>query len=157
MSEASDGVQPHNQCAPDVEECAAAWVMERHGETWSDADQEKLDSWFAASPANLVAFWRLEAALDRTHRLRALSTAPRSSARAFWLKLHRVTVATFIGIIVFAIMIATYLLYSPETVYTTPVGGRETITLADGSRIELNTDTILRTKIGIYRSTVCLD
>jgi transmembrane sensor len=35
-----------------------------------------------------------------------------------------------------------------QTTYTTPVGGRQTIVLADGSRIDLNTDSVLRLGVG---------
>lgn len=157
MSETSDEAQPHSERAPDVEERAAVWLMERHGGgNWSEKDQAELDSWLAASPANLVTFWRLEAALDRTYRLRALHPAPRPSTRTFRSKFYRVAVA-LAGAVALAVVATAYILYPPETVYTTPVGGRETITLADGSRVELNTDTILRARIGTFRRIVSLD
>ncbi len=38
----------------------------------------------------------------------------------------------------------TYYLNPKGTLYTTPVGGHRTLTLSDGSRIELNTDSVLR-------------
>jgi transmembrane sensor len=41
--------------------------------------------------------------------------------------------------------------------YETPVGGRETLRLADGSEIELNTDTRLRTAVTRERRIVWLD
>ena len=44
-------------------------------------------------------------------------------------------------------MSTTFLASRPHVAtYTTPVGGRETIQLADGSYIDLNTNTILRTR-----------
>ncbi len=34
-----------------------------------------------------------------------------------------------------------------ESAYTTPIGGHEIVSLADGSQIELNTDTVVRTDV----------
>ena len=34
-----------------------------------------------------------------------------------------------------------------DGVFTTPVGGREGVTFADGTRVELGTDTVLRTRM----------
>ncbi len=133
------------------------WLIQRQGgEGWTEANQAEFDAWLAESPANLVTFWRLEATLDRTHRLRALQPTPKPTPRSFWPRFNR-SAATFAIACLFAVMTAGYFLYSPETVYTTPVGGHETITLTDGTRIELNTDTILRARISAYRRTVSLD
>lgn len=157
MSGISDEVQPQSERAPDIEARAAAWLMERHGGGgWGETNQAELDAWLLASPANLVTFWRLEAALDRTHRLRALNPRVKPSARGSRRGFYRVA-AALAGAVVLAVVATAYLFYPPETVYTTPVGGRETIRLADGTRIELNTDTVLRARIGAYRRTVSLD
>jgi len=40
-----------------------------------------------------------------------------------------------------------YALWPRDTVYETPVGGHRIVALADGSTIELNTDTVLRARI----------
>jgi transmembrane sensor len=157
MSVTSEETQLPGEHASDIEERAAAWLMERHGGgVWRETDQAELDAWLATSPANLVTFWRLEAALERTHRLHALQPAPRSSQRFFWPGFYRVAAALAVAIVL-AFVATAYFVYPPATVYTTPVGGRETITLADGSRIELNTDTVLRARIGTYRRVVSLD
>ena len=44
-----------------------------------------------------------------------------------------------------------------EKTFSTPVGGRQILTLTDGSRIELNTDTVLRVALGKDHRTVWLD
>ncbi len=52
------------------------------------------------------------------------------------------------SIIVFAVIVANFAFsHSSERIYTTGIGERKTITLVDGSRIDLNTDTVLRTDI----------
>jgi len=44
-----------------------------------------------------------------------------------------------------------------KTTYATNVGDREVLSLADGSQIELNTDTVLRTAVTASRRTVWLE
>jgi len=55
-----------------IEDCAADWIGRQQFETWSDAEQEKLDSWLAQSDNHKAAYWRLKAGWDRTDRLAAL-------------------------------------------------------------------------------------
>src|SRR6185437_1261440 len=50
-----------------------------------------------------------------------------------------------------------YPLKSQDQVFRTPLGGRETITLNDGSTIELNTDTVLRARIASDRRQLWLN
>jgi transmembrane sensor len=50
-----------------------------------------------------------------------------------------------------------YLLRPVEKIYSTTLGGHQTVMLADGSKIELNTDTTLRTIISGRRRMVWLD
>ena len=52
-----------------------------------------------------------------------------------------------VAIVIFGTAAGGYMVWPRDAVYQTPVGGRETLTLADGSSIELNTDTVLRTRI----------
>ncbi len=44
-----------------------------------------------------------------------------------------------------------------QNLYKTPIGGLETVHLADGSRVTLNTDTTIRVRIGRTRRRVELD
>ena len=52
---------------------------------------------------------------------------------------------------------ANYLLVPKDQVFSTPVGGRETIRLSDGSIIELNTNTQLRIRASATARLVTLD
>ena len=56
-----------------IEERAADWLQRRrYWKGWSEADQKALNAWLAESMNHAVAFWRLEATLDRAERLSAL-------------------------------------------------------------------------------------
>ncbi len=100
------------------------------------------------SPAHLLAFWRLNATWERTHRLAALRpsrpAAPNILSRTKqWPLLFRVGAAVAVLACV-GVFVAKPFQETPEITYSTPVGGHKTLALSDGSHIELNTDTVLK-------------
>jgi transmembrane sensor len=129
-----------------IEEHASFWVQKKHFSGWSEADETLLRDWLSQSSAHRIAYIRLDAALMRARRLAALrapAEAPVVSPRA----------RSYVGraaaiLVVLGLLGGGFALYRPnsavEATYSTPKGGRQTIALADGSRIELNTDTTLR-------------
>jgi len=144
--------------AVDAETLAAAWLERRDREDWCARDQETLDGWLAESSAHRLAYLRLHAAWSDADRLAVLRrTAPENIAaapgRQIWLKLTAgVAVAAALGVAA-----AAYLSGPREQTYATRVGATKTIALADGSRIELNTDTVLRTRITANERAIWLD
>lgn len=144
---------PNSQvtAAADVQLRAAEWVMEQY-ETgqWNGERQAELDAWLAESHTHLLAYWRLKAAWERTHRLAALRSAPLGIHRPVqqkskWPLVFRVIAATAVvaGVGTWLIVTTSHV---PEKTYATPVGGHEIVHLADGSRIELNTATEIRVR-----------
>ena len=130
----------------DVEKQAADWLADRDRDDWSDADQVRLDAWLAQSPAHEIAYWRLEIAWARTERLAALRRPAQASP-----KVSRARGPIFaraagaVGAIAIAGLLAgSYFFRGEEQTISTSVGGHKKVTLADGSLIELNTDTALR-------------
>ena len=135
--------------AEDAEACAAAWIERRSCSDWREADQEILDKWLAASPAHEVAFLRLNAGWNYADRLSVLNRTARPatitvSKRPFWIKS-----AIVLAIVLIAGLGSFYVLAPSvqQKTYVTGLGGHRVIALADGSRIELNTDTVLRMEI----------
>jgi transmembrane sensor len=145
-----------------IEAQAADLLQRRNFWNWSDADQAELDSWLAQSPAHLVAYLRLESALDRTDRLVALrapsAEMPSPVARSWsWPMLLKIA-AAFAFVAVLGIAAASLLIPRPgERIYRTAIGGRETITFTDGSKIELNTNSVLRARMTTNERVVWLD
>jgi transmembrane sensor len=152
---------PQFTCADKIEEQAADWLQRRHFWNWTDGDQAALDGWLAESPAHLVAYLRLESALGRTGRLAALrapdgeqAAAPQSGAMQPVL----LRMAAVLAILVLTGAGAAFLFSrSQERTYVTPVGGHEIVSFADGSKIELNTDTVLRARMTTQERVVWLD
>lgn len=136
---------------------AAQWREHRDGNDWSDADQAAFDTWLNQSLSHRVEYWRIDAAWSRADRLGALkSPIARKSTGAFRSTAIK-GVAALIGAVTIGLAWTGHFDVPREKVYSTPVGGREILTLADGSQIELNTDTMLRTRVDDGQRTVFLD
>jgi len=134
--------------ADEIEARAASWLQRRQFWDWTEKDQAGLDLWLAQSAVHLVTYLRLEAAWARAGRLVALRTPAHDESRpairnSFW-PLALKTLAALIVVAALGAAGATYVLLPRDTIYQTPVGGHRTVTLADNSLVELNTDTVLR-------------
>jgi transmembrane sensor len=125
---------------------AALWIEARDFGGWGEEDREGFDAWIAQSPAHRVAFIRLDTGWKRSELLSALQTfkphrANELPRRRWW---------AITGVAAAAVALAAFgfsgkYFQKPKTqTYATTIGGRETLALADGSQIELNTDTSLR-------------
>jgi transmembrane sensor len=148
--------------AREVKATAAEWFERRNFWEWSAENEAAFAEWLNASLAHRAAYVRVEAAWKRTERLTVLKSsvrrpqqpAPRERSR-FWFfgaAAATVAVAALAGAIVY------WPSAEPETqTYATMVGGRETLALTDGTKIELNTDTQLRTQITAHERKVWLD
>jgi len=128
-----------------IEEVAAAWVRRRHFELWGARAQAEFDAWINSSLAHEVAYLRLDAAWSRTERLAALRP-PKKTADDGFLIHWKTALSAAAGIVFVAALSAGGLSYMQArgTLYTTPVGGHRTLLLSDGSRIEMNTNSVLR-------------
>jgi len=126
---------------------AAEWLVDRRSsEDWNDARQADLDAWLAQSPSHAVEFLRLEAAWNRTERMVVLRGPHRSllrgNSRAGFI-LARVA-AVLVVLAAVGAAIQQLIPKADYQSYSTTVGGRETLKLADGSTVELNTDSVVR-------------
>lgn len=143
MSEPNTSPSKASQILDEV----ASWIERRDREGWTAKDQDELDAWMAQSDAHTVAFIRTKNAWSRADRLGAIkgqfSRVP-AADRKRWLSLMARTAAVVAVVGVVGVVIAMNRSVPSEKIYTTPVGGRSTLALADGSKIELNTDTAIR-------------
>lgn len=133
------------------EECRAAeWVAARRNPDWSETQQAELDAWLTKSIANRVAYVRMDATWRRTDRIAALRKPMRETPQAPQTRRGRwVRLVGFVGVtaVVFGAVAVNYLQAPRSQLIETPKGGREQVVLADGSLIELNTDSAIRVKI----------
>jgi len=144
--------------AIEIEAQAADWLQRRHVWSWTHEDQEKLDAWLGENIAHRVAYVRLEAAWGRAETLADMRPASRRLPQlASGFIFLRSVAATLLAV---ALVIGAIYVLSPvsrEQTFATALGGRETVILADDSRIELNTDTVVRADMGLARRSVVLD
>ncbi|HSZ11800.1 MAG TPA: FecR domain-containing protein [Rhizomicrobium sp.] len=151
MSEANLQRQA-NPKAEAVQFSASQWLERRERGNWNDSDEEEFVSWLAASPAHVVAYMRVEDIWNRANRLRALNHPEHNAASAPGRRaLFARTAAMFVAIILAGVGGILYMRAPRDAIYTTAIGQHRNVQLADGSRVELNTDTILR--LGIQGRT----
>ncbi|HTO42231.1 MAG TPA: FecR domain-containing protein [Rhizomicrobium sp.] len=146
--------------AMDAEAQAALWLERRDRGDWDAAQQAEMDAWLAESSAHRLAYLRLFAAWQQADRLAALRR-PRFNRLMFMgRKIGPAALKVAAACAVVAAIGVGALDYSarPRTqVFETPVGGHETLKLADGSRIELNTNTKIRVALSAGQRQVWLD
>lgn len=160
-------------------ECEAAdWIAASEGSAWNEARQAQLDAWLAASTANRVAYLRLLSTWRRADRLQALknqttplagrtaaSVAPRrglGGRLARWLPVQNrwaLGGGAIASLVLVAFLGARMAERPPEPggLHATVRGQQAAVTLADGSRVTLNTDTRLRVELGDHGRRVRLE
>jgi transmembrane sensor len=138
-----------------IETEAARWVLRREEGPLSSEDAEAFEAWLAQNTAHRVAYYRLEYGWNALDRSVAHDIAAAGSPRRLGWSL------TAAATVILALASVTLLFSNRhgavEHVYSTPVGGREVLALRDGSRVELNTDTKLRTDVTPQSRAVWLD
>jgi len=140
-----------------IEDEAAGWVVDRgNQQTWTPERQAELDFWLARSVAHRVAFVRIESSWKRADRLAALRGPMREvPARTATPKDVWGRIAAVFGFAIVTGLFATNYFSQPDTqLIETPKGGQERLLLADGSQIELNTESAIRIGLRNNRRSV---
>jgi transmembrane sensor len=155
-----------NEKREQAEAAAAAWIASRECDGWSESDQVRLAEWIGQSLDHRVAWLRLNAAWEQTRRLEAVrglalrkGLRNQSSTRWFinripgklcgrsyttggpgrrWTRAMPVAAAGLLCVVA-----VTWFWLTRDRAYHTEVGAMTAVSLTDGSRITLNTDTQL--------------
>jgi transmembrane sensor len=139
---------------------AATWCERRSEPGWSESDQIELDTWLALSSENAVAFLRMSQVWDRADRLTALRQPLKPSIDVLTGQGRRLAprwiAAAMVAVGMAGAAASFYVARPADETFSTPIGGREVLTLADGSQVELNTDTALRIRMTNTERTVFL-
>jgi transmembrane sensor len=127
-----------------IEQQAAQFIERRDCTQWSDEDRAQFDAWIAASPAHRIAYLRLDAGWKRAERLAALRPRERGWREGASYR-NTAKIAAALAFVAVVGGSAAYYASMPKfSTYATRVGERETLTLRDGSRVELNTNTVVQ-------------
>lgn len=142
--------------ADEIEGLAAAWLA-REDRGLTPEELSQLNAWLAESSLHHVSYLRLKASWRRADRLAALGAgiahAPeRRVSRA-------VTLATMAAAVAMFFWSAAYVAHRLDygKTYVTAVGARQVVKLADGTRMELNTNTRVRAQVTGSLRRVTLD
>ena len=152
---------------------AADWLIAQAEGPLSAQEQADFDAWFNASEGNKAAYWRLEFGWEQADRVAALGQGPvelASDARdrpklRWWIPTAiAASVALVFGVLQFAIerpFSGSSRSAAPVHItahsYATAIGAKRVVGLSDGSRIQLNTSSKVRTEISAARREVWLD
>jgi transmembrane sensor len=143
------------------EEVAAYWLMRSEQPDWSAAAQHDLDAWLEADVRNKIAFWRLEFGWRRADRLAALRSPVVVPRRVGWhfprLGRREIGFLASAAALAACFLLATSTDFWKRKSYETGVGSHETVSLSDGSIVELNTATFLRAEVNDKMREVWLD
>ncbi len=148
---------------------AARWFARARSGAMAPGERRALDAWLAADAAHSEAYIQVSGAWDAVARLRddpeimvmrdlALARYPADGARVS--SQHRLMAACIrAGVICTGLLaLAASTLQQPATqVFKTGIGQTASISLIDGSRLTLDTDTTVRTRMTGRKRLVYLD
>ena len=156
--------------ATDIEQRASQWIIRSEGGNFTQEMQAELERWLQ-EPRNRVTFLRIKEAWRRASRMRSarpldgnvdpdllknsdLASGPgNTNSGSRWpFRVAAGAALTLIAYLAFAAWIT--LGPSGWIKYTTSIGGYEHITLADGSGIQLNTDSEIRARLTPQRREI---
>jgi transmembrane sensor len=144
--------------ADEVEKIAADWLA-RQDRGLTAEESDRMELWLEQSSLNRVAYLRLKSAWQRADRLAALKSpfaAKREASPSRWrLSLAVAAVLTLLA------GGSAWLAWRPSAPsgqnFATSVGRLQAVRLADGTQVELNTNTRLHADVTDARRTVMLD
>jgi transmembrane sensor len=139
---------------------AADWLVRLRADDLGEGEAQAFDAWLAASTANAQAY---DAVIGVMDEFAAASPQVEQALKAERLRVPVLTRRVYLaaGGMAAAAAVALFLVPTFSAVepaaYATATGQHETVTLADGSRIELNAGTRLTVALGRDERRVVLD
>ncbi len=143
--------QQQTQQSPEentLTEQAATWFLRIQQSDCSDADQKAFEVWLAASEANRAEYQQYT---QLWQNLDQLERKPKQSPSK---KAYLAITSVMMLMLMFGSL---QWLSDYEQIHTTAVGDRHQITLADGTTIDMNTDTVIRVALWGYSRKVTLE
>ena len=148
-----------------IEAAAGRWLARRDSDAWSAQDEADLQAWLDESMAHKVAYWRLEDGWEKALRLKALGAgihsdqppppghwnlSPFFQQRAATISRRRSTfrlgARALAASLAAVAMLGTTAGYLWQTAgrFQTSVGSTASVPMPDGSKVTLNTNSVIR-------------
>jgi len=166
-------MSPSQENQTDIALLAAQWVVRAQGDAFGDADILSLTEWLEADAAHARAFEDALMVWNQVEALRdSADTEPAAAVQVSDMSEFRSRVAArkapvwrspgalagMAAAVAAAVIIPLVALKgAPVTTYETHKGQRQTIALADGSTLQLNTDTRVSVQLSAHARTLVLD
>ncbi len=151
-------IEPDDSASVRARHEAAQWLARRHSGQWNEAQQRGFDDWLNESEQHRSEFHAMERLWEEIGSLRSVDLPELAAARAYRPPRRRwgESAARAAGLAALAILLVGLeaRLWVPADVYLSAKGEQKTITLADGSSVDLNTDTALRVRISRFSREV---
>ena len=145
---------------PAIRDQAAWWLARLGSGECTHEDRRRLDEWLAEDERHRTEFERARVLWDRIGRFPAEAIPQMAAARSHGAFLRRFPVAASLAALCVVALFANLWLAGPDDariVYQTAKGERLSVTLADGSGVQLNTDTLLGVAYSERSRTIHLD
>jgi transmembrane sensor len=140
------------------DEAAAAEWLAREDRGLTVEEQGALQAWLSQSSLNRVAYLRLKAVWQRADRLAALkSPLPARPQARLWNRPAAAAIAASLLVLAGAGWIFYQHSLPAGQDYATGIGERQAVLLADGTQMELNTNTRLHAEVTKMRRIVTLE
>ena len=141
-----------------IEQQAALWIARQDGQDWNAGDNTDFENWIGQSTEHRVAYLRLRAGWEKLDALSGRGAPTMEPQRPHWHKAAWSAALAAAAAVLLVVGIPLMRSTEPATLtYATKVGGRSTISLDDGSSIELNTNSRLRATVNDRQRTAWLD
>ena len=140
---------------------AIAWVLKLRSDTCSLHDKQAFLNWIAENPEHSTLYAHYDAqwmtlnrfkGIDFPDRQKALNYRPRFSYRLKQSLLLSIAASLLLVLGLTGFRANGW--YGIDAHYKTAHGNRDTVTLADGSRLELNGDTEIKTHLSFWQRSV---
>jgi transmembrane sensor len=132
--------------ADQIEHLASAWLA-REDRGLSPEERSQLDAWLGQSSLHRVSYLRLKASWQRADRLAALGAGiARPPERRVSRSIKLAALAAAVAMLFWSTAYLAHRLDNGKA-YATAVGSRQVVRLADGTRMELNTNTRVRAQV----------
>lgn len=149
-----------------VQEQAREWLVRRHSGEFTAADNHAFERWLDSAPAHRAEYTRIAGLWQDLDEFKSHSFPAREAARGYrprpkarWFPPPQLAGGLGLGLIILVVLVAGERLWfnPPAELHQTLKGEQKTITLADGSLIELNTASTARVEYTRHGRTVRLE
>src|SRR6185312_1615567 len=128
----------------DLDAQASDWLARQEFGQLDEADMARFERWLAQSFHHRTAYWRMKALWQDSERLAALRSPMRQPRTATPKTRQWPKVAAALALVLTVGAGTWFATLDQQRSYSTVLGERKTITLSDGSEIDLNTKSALR-------------